>query len=60
MLPDIPCPPGARQLRPPLEYLNSGFGEVRSKNGSLAAYEKQALGVESKELRALKCDPLVN
>ncbi|MFD4547012.1 hypothetical protein [Streptomyces sp. NPDC058466] len=30
------------------EYLNSGFDEVHAQYGSFSAYEKQALGLDSK------------
>ncbi|MFJ7947439.1 tyrosine-protein phosphatase [Streptomyces sp. NPDC096354] len=41
------------------EYLNSGFQEVEQKFGSFTAYEKQALGLDSKDVRDLKRDLLV-
>ncbi|MBT2415376.1 tyrosine-protein phosphatase [Streptomyces sp. ISL-12] len=41
------------------EYLNSGFEEVKDEFGSFAAYEKKALGLDSRELRQLKADLLV-
>ncbi|MGP2442255.1 tyrosine-protein phosphatase [Streptomyces sp. JW3] len=41
------------------EYLNSGFEEVEDAYGSFAAYEKQALGLDGKELRHLKSELLV-
>ncbi|WP_328908856.1 tyrosine-protein phosphatase [Streptomyces sp. NBC_00234] len=41
------------------EYLNSGFQEVSEKLGSFGTYEKQALGLDSKDLRELKRDLLV-
>ncbi|WP_234432901.1 tyrosine-protein phosphatase [Streptomyces sp. NRRL S-1824] len=44
-------------LRP--ECLNSGFQEGEQKFGSFTAYEKQALGLDSKDVRDLKRDLLV-
>ncbi|WP_217143903.1 tyrosine-protein phosphatase [Streptomyces sp. AC627_RSS907] len=41
------------------EYLNSGFAEVAEEYGSFAAYEKRALGLDARELRALKAELLV-
>ncbi|MDF6043035.1 tyrosine-protein phosphatase [Streptomyces sp. JH14] len=41
------------------EYLNSGFQEVEQKYGAFAAYEKQALGLDGKDVRDLKRDLLV-
>ncbi len=48
-------------LRSPLrpEYLNSEFQEGEQKFGSFTAYEKQALGLDSKDVRDLKRDLLV-
>jgi protein-tyrosine phosphatase len=40
-------------------YLNSGFDEVEDAYGSFAAYEKKALGLDSRELRRLRADLLV-
>lgn len=39
--------------------LNSGFQEGEQKFGSFTAYEKQALGLDSKDVRDLKRDLLV-
>ncbi|WP_392753182.1 tyrosine-protein phosphatase [Streptomyces sp. LN590] len=44
-------------MRP--EYLNSEFQEGEQKFGSFTAYEKQALGLDSKDVRDLKRDLLV-
>ncbi|MBD0424825.1 tyrosine-protein phosphatase [Streptomyces sp. TRM S81-3] len=41
------------------EYLNAGFAEVAEEFGSFAAYEQKALGLDARELRALKADLLV-
>ncbi|MEU4652625.1 tyrosine-protein phosphatase [Streptomyces sp. NPDC023723] len=41
------------------EYLNAGFEEVEDAYGSFGAYEKQALGLDAKELRHLKSELLV-
>ncbi|MEU6101131.1 tyrosine-protein phosphatase [Streptomyces flaveolus] len=40
-------------------YLNSGFDEVEEAYGSFAAYERKALGLDARELRALKAELLV-
>ncbi|MGW1225510.1 tyrosine-protein phosphatase [Streptomyces sp. NPDC001515] len=40
-------------------YLNSGFDEVSRAFGSFTTYEKEALGLDAKTLRALKSDLLV-
>ncbi|MFJ3672026.1 tyrosine-protein phosphatase [Streptomyces sp. NPDC090106] len=41
------------------EYLNSGFDQVAAEYGSIDAYFDQALGIDARELRALKKDLLV-
>ncbi|MEU0739165.1 tyrosine-protein phosphatase [Streptomyces sp. NPDC006134] len=41
------------------EYLDSGFEEVEREYGSFAAYEKQALGLDARELRELRAGLLV-
>ncbi|MFG2969217.1 tyrosine-protein phosphatase [Streptomyces sp. NPDC048288] len=41
------------------EYLNSGFQEVHDKYGTFGAYLDKGLGIDAKELRALKRDLLV-
>ncbi|MER7716940.1 tyrosine-protein phosphatase [Streptomyces flaveolus] len=41
------------------EYLNSGFDEVEEAYGSFAAYERKGLGLDARELRALKAELLV-
>ncbi|MER5936944.1 tyrosine-protein phosphatase [Streptomyces sp. NPDC001928] len=41
------------------EYLNSGFQEVRDKYGSFNSYLREGLGMDGRELRALKSDLLV-
>ncbi|MEU9947283.1 tyrosine-protein phosphatase [Streptomyces sp. NPDC047939] len=40
-------------------YLNSGFQEISETFGSFGTYEKQALGLDAKDVRALKRDLLV-
>ncbi|WP_151477178.1 hypothetical protein [Streptomyces albicerus] len=52
------------EIQEPLLYvcpegLNYQFDELRSKCGFFSAYEKWALGLDSKELRALERDLLV-
>ncbi|NEB79346.1 tyrosine-protein phosphatase [Streptomyces sp. SID14478] len=41
------------------EYLNSGFDEVKDKYGSFGAYERQALGLDARDLARLQHDLLV-
>ncbi len=41
------------------EYLNSGFDEVGQEFGSFGAYEKEALGLDARDIRDLKRDLLV-
>ncbi|MFB8024331.1 MULTISPECIES: tyrosine-protein phosphatase [unclassified Streptomyces] len=41
------------------EYLNSGYEEVGRSFGSFGAYEKEALGLDARDLRDLKRDLLV-
>lgn len=41
------------------QYLDSGFDEVRRSHGSFAAYSKQALGLDARELRDLREELLV-
>ncbi|MFD7130926.1 tyrosine-protein phosphatase [Streptomyces sp. NPDC059894] len=41
------------------EYLNSGFDEVEDAYGSFSAYEKNALGLDAKDIRKLKSRLLV-
>ena len=41
------------------EYLNSGFDEVEDAYGSFAAYERKGLGLDARELHALKAELLV-
>ncbi|WP_320780185.1 tyrosine-protein phosphatase [Streptomyces sp. CRN 30] len=41
------------------EYLNSGFDEVEEEYGSFTSYTREALGIDARELRALKSQLLV-
>ncbi|KUN07153.1 hypothetical protein AQI95_11400 [Streptomyces yokosukanensis] len=56
-------PPAQAAIYKPLldvraEYLDSGFDEVAQKYGTFTAYEKQALGLDSRELHRLKAQLL--
>lgn len=42
------------------EYLNAGFAEVEKTYGSFGAYLNKGLGIDARELRALKNDLLVD